>query len=114
METTIEEIVEIIKSYREDELEIKIDKDHIKTWVNQFEEEDREFILAELSHLLPKSYISKEYALRKLNSLFDTLKNDYQYKSVEELLDHTCFLHCQPSYKSQSILLNFLNRLASN
>jgi len=111
MDAIIEKIVEIISPYRNDDWFVKIDQVHVKKWIKQFNEEDREFILTELLHLLPQSFLTKEKIIEILGSVFDVLKKDFKYESIEELLDHTCFLHCQDTHKSQSILLKFLDEI---
>lgn len=111
MEKIINDIVEIVKTYREDDFFVNLDNKHIRTWVNQFEEKDREFLLRELLHLLPKTFLTKDKTIKILGKVFEKLAKDFKYKTVEELLEHTCFLHCQPAHKSQSILLDFLDGL---
>ncbi len=111
MDTIIEKIVEIIAPYRKGDWFVKIDAAHVKKWINQFDEEDREFILNELLHLLPQCFLTKEKTIEALEVVFEVLKKDFKYDSIEELLDHTCFLHCQPEHKSQSILLKFLDEI---
>ena len=55
MKKIIEEIHKIIKDYRREDLDCfytnEITIDHIKRWINQFEEKDREFILSHLVSL---------------------------------------------------------------
>lgn len=109
MEEKIEQIFDIIKDYRESDLFL-MTKDRIQNWVNQFDEDDREFILDELLHILPDSYISKEKALKGLGVVFEKLRTDLKYSSVEELLEHTCFLECQEAHKSQPEMLGFLDK----
>lgn len=111
MDDIIEEIVEIISPYRRGELSVNIDEDHVKNWISQFEDDDREFVLSELLHLLPRSFLTKEKTIELLDSLFEVLKRDFKYASIDELLDHSCFLHCQPAHKSQSILLKLLDEI---
>jgi len=64
MDELIGEIHNIIKDYRREDLGFlyrqEITHNHIKSWINQFDEEDREFFLSELLHILPKSYLSIE------------------------------------------------------
>jgi glutamate-1-semialdehyde aminotransferase len=61
-----ENIVAIIKDYH-NYCGFQFTTDHIINWVNQFDESDREFILAELLHLLQQGiYISEEKAKQLL------------------------------------------------
>jgi len=111
MKQLAEQIVEIAKDYRIDSGNT-FDTSHVLTWVQQFEEKDREFLLSELLYILPKSYISKEMVISKLNAIFEYVKNVYKYQSVEELLSYTKFLSCQGAQKSQTKLLEFLNEIS--
>ena len=87
MDELIKQICELITDYRREDLGLgyrtEVNEVHIKRWVEQFKEDDREFILTELLHLIPKSYLSKEHTLRILGNEFETLRKDYGYESVE-------------------------------
>jgi len=109
MEELIENIVSVANDYRSDAFQFTTD--HVRNWVNQFPEQDRLFLLQELNHILPDSYISKENALNTLDTLFETLVEKYNYQDVNQLLEHTCFLDCQDEHKSQTVLLQFLDEL---
>ncbi|KRD06355.1 hypothetical protein ASE21_19500 [Flavobacterium sp. Root901] len=115
MEKLIQEIVEIIKDYRKEDLGIfyqtEVNEKHVKTWVEQFKEEDREFLLEELLHLLPNSYLTKENTLEILGKEFETLRKDFGYDSVQAFLDETRFLDCQEIEKSQKVFLSFIDEI---
>lgn len=115
MDKLIKDIVKIIKSYRKADIGLfynqRIDKDHVKRWIEQFDEEDREFILTEFLHLLPQSYLSKKNTLRILGKEFETLKVDFKYEKVEDFLDETRFLDCQENGRSQKIFLQFIEEI---
>ena len=53
MEQLIDEVFDQLKDYRADELfpNVKMTKNRIKLWVEQFDEDDRVFILTELKHI---------------------------------------------------------------
>lgn len=113
MDDLIEKVIEIIKDYRKDDISIfynkKIDRAHIIKWIEQFEENDREFILSELVHLLPNSYLTKEDTLKILGNEFETLSKDFGYNNVIDFLDESIFLDCQKNGKSQKIFLGFID-----
>ena len=115
MDKLIEDIVKIIKGYRKDDIGFfykqKIDEDHVKRWIEQFNEEDREFILTEFLHLLPQSYLSKKNTLKILGNEFETLRKDFEYEKVEDFLDETKFLDCQEYGRSQKIFLKFVEEI---
>lgn len=104
-------IAELITDYRNED-DIYIDKDHVLRWVNQFEKEDRKFLLSELLHILPKSYLSKNDVIDTLTQTFEYLKTKYGYKTVQDFLNDSKFLSCQTEAKSQSVLLRFLDEIA--
>ncbi|PLX69981.1 MAG: hypothetical protein C0603_03325 [Denitrovibrio sp.] len=111
MNELITNILKIIKDYREDDLFVTINENHIARWVNQFDENDREFLLTELLHLLPECYLSKQHTLSILKSTLDVLAKDYNCTSVQELLDQTYLMDCQPAGKSQGVFLGFIREV---
>lgn len=109
----VKNLVEIISDYRK-ESGMQIDNDHVLQWVAQFNQEDRDFLLSELLHILPKSYVSKKDAIDTLAHSFDYLTNKYGHDSVSDFLSHTAFLNCQAPEKSQTVLLDFLNKFSES
>ncbi|CCK80773.1 phosphoribosyltransferase-like protein [Desulfobacula toluolica] len=110
MEALISDILEVIKDYREDDPFFPtIDENHINRWICQFDEDDQKFLLTELLHILPKSYLSKSKTLRILANNFEVLRKDFGYQSVQDFLNETEFLDCQEEEKSQKILLDFVD-----
>lgn len=114
----INDIYQIIKDYRREDLgflyRTEMSTEHIETWINQFDEDDREFLLSELLHILPKSYLSKEETLKMIGEEFEVYKKDFKYDSVQDFLKETKFLRCQPAHKSQNILLSFTDDILQN
>ncbi|MEO8532533.1 MAG: hypothetical protein ABI441_02230 [Flavobacterium sp.] len=112
MDELIEQIAKILKDYRREDIgflyNTEINKDHVTKWINQFNEDDREFILKEFLHLLPNSYLTKERTLAIISSEFEVLRKDFGYETVQDFLDETIFLDCQQPGKSQKILLGFI------
>lgn len=109
MNETANKIVDIIKDYRSD-TGVKIDTNHVIKWAAQFDE-DAEFIMEELLHILPTSYLSKDRVKYTLSRMFDRLSTDFKYDNVPDFLLRTKFLDCQGEFKSQSILLDFINQI---
>jgi hypothetical protein len=109
MEDLAAEIVELIKDYRS-EGGIRIDVEHVLTWVDQFDKGDRKFLLSELLHILPKSYISKKEAIETIEDSFEYLYKKYGHSSAVDFLAHSIFLDCQEPHKSQTLLLDFLKK----
>lgn len=113
MEEKIDKIVEIIGDYRIDDLgeeyNTRIDSKHVEKWLNQFNEEDREFIADELLHLLPNSYLTKEQSLKILFNEFETLCRDFGYEDINIFFNETKFMDCQSQGKSQKVFLELID-----
>lgn len=67
-ENAIQELLKIIIDYRSDEID-KLDSAHIELWLNQFSPENQMAVLKEITHILKKTYISKESMIKALKSL---------------------------------------------
>lgn len=115
MDKLIDEIVEIIKNYRLEDVDgfsyIQLDASHVRRWILQFEEDDREFLLSELLHILPDSYLSKEDTLETFTSEFEVFAENFGYESVSAFLDETLFLDTQKEEKSQKVLLRLVDEI---
>ncbi|MBN1185368.1 MAG: hypothetical protein JXB49_23995 [Bacteroidales bacterium] len=111
MKEFVAKILEVISDYRNDS-GINIDERHILNWVGQFAKEDRAFILNEILHIMPQSYLSKQNAIELLDDSFEYLSKHYQYKNVLDFLSHSTVLDCQPQGKSQKALLAFFDSIS--
>lgn len=115
MEEKIDKIISIIGEYRSEDLgrgySVRIDSNHFKTWLGQFGKSDREFLVDELLHLIPKSYLTKEFTLQMISTEFDIISDHLGYKDINQFFDETEFLDCQPSGKSQKVFLGFIDGL---
>ncbi|TYL43491.1 hypothetical protein [Dickeya sp. ws52] len=62
MDELIEKVVSIIFDYRKDdsEFDYHMNNDHVKCWVEQFNDIDREFVLEQTVNLFSKNYFNKE------------------------------------------------------
>jgi len=113
MDELINNILGIIKDYRREDLGFmyrqEITHEHIKSWINQFDEGDREFLLSELLHILPKSYLSKDNTLDIIGKEFEVYRKNFGYDTIADFLNETKFLKCQPAHKSQNVLLDLTN-----
>lgn len=107
MDELIDDIYEIIKDYREDEGVMS--KERIRKWIDQFESDDRVFVLSELKHILSKRYISKEKAKHFVKELIEFLAGQFGYSSPKDFLLDSNFIDHQPEGKSQKVLLSFIN-----
>lgn len=107
----IDRIVEVIQGYRNED-GVSIDYNHVERWLNQFDTEERLPLIRELSHILPKSYLSKEMVFTDLRETLQMMADQYEYHSVEEFINDTVFLSCQSEEKSQTEILGILNEVA--
>ncbi len=82
MQNLINDIVTIIKDYRIDE-SFGTSPARVQRWIQQFDKQDQEFILAELKNILEKQYYSKEKAKNFLVSVIEHLKKEFQYQTIK-------------------------------
>ncbi len=107
----VDSIFEIIKDYHCDNSD-SMTKDRIVTWISQFDESDREFILVEFLHLLNQGiYLSKENAKIKLWDGIVQISNSLKYTNIELFLRDSNFIKLQGDLKSQSVLLGLLDEI---
>lgn len=109
MKEIADKILETIKDYRNDD-GIFLDSDHILNWANQFGE-NAEFMLNEISHIIPQVYISKEQAKEFIDGHIEALIEKFGYTNITDLLINTEFLDMQEPQKSQPAILNILESL---
>lgn len=109
MKAIADKIFETIKDYRNDD-GIFLDSEHILNWAYQFGD-DAEFMLNEVSHLIPQVYISKEKAKTYIDVHVQNLLKDFNYSNISQFLIDTEFLDLQQSYKSQPAILSILETL---
>ncbi len=106
MEKLIKDIFDIIKDYRESEH--LMSEERIETWINQFEQDDRIFILEEMKFLLAKRYFSKEHVKRGLEKIILDVSSKYGFENPSSFLSMCNFINHQPEGKSQSEFLKLL------
>jgi hypothetical protein len=112
MEQLIKDIYEIIQDYRiEDNL---MSEEIIKTWIEQFEQDDRIFILEEMKSILQKRYISKARAKVLIKEMIEFLSKEYNFNTPKEFLQKCCFIDNQHEGKSQKILLELINEIVQS
>lgn len=105
-----DDIARIVRDYRNED-GITLNSLRVLRWVNQFEQNDRLFILQELKHLLTKRYVSKAKAKAFLKESISVLARDYNYDSPLAFLRETVFLDLQENGKSQKVLLTLLDEV---
>lgn len=109
MDEIAQKIHEVIHDYRNHD-GVYLSTANIISWANQFGE-DAEFILRELSHLLPQVYVSREKARFFIKAHIDHYIKKYSYTNVSTFLSNTEFLNLQAAHKSQPAILNLLDEV---
>lgn len=83
----------------------------IEKWIDQFDEDDRKFILTELVPILKERYVSKENIKTFIKSIIGDLQKNYKYKTPQEFLLDVVFLDLQEKGKSQGAMLELLDEI---
>lgn len=109
MKEIADKILETIKDYRNED-GINLDSDYIINWGKQFNE-DAEFVLNEISEIIPKVYVSKEKAKEYVDQHIQAMLKDFKYNNISQFLIDTEFLDLQLPHKSQPAILNILETL---
>lgn len=110
MEEIIDQIVEELKDFRAEENH-KVDSERVQNWINQFNEDDRVFILDEMLNIFKKRYCTKEDGISFLKQTIDFLIKHFKYENAKSLIEETEFLSLQESGKSQSVFLGLLKEV---
>lgn len=105
-------IYEIIKDYRNED-GIFISARDVYEWAQQFGEDEAEFMLQELAHLLPQIYFSKDRVHREIRNILNELYQFLKYSHIESFLQDVDFLCLQPEGKSQRILLQMIDSIVT-
>jgi hypothetical protein len=105
-------LLEVIKDYRNDD-GFEQNTDRIISWANQFGE-NAEFVLREVSHIIPQVYISKAKAKDLIFSHVKKLMRIFRYESITRFLADTEFLDLQPPHKSQKAILILLDEVLTS
>lgn len=97
-----------IRDYRAGEIP-SLDEDHVEQWVSQFPQGAQEGILSEVSHVLSKSYITRENVLKFLNTVLTSKK--FVGESPCEFWKGVRFLHLQTAGNSQREMLSIFSEM---
>ncbi|MEB5993653.1 hypothetical protein MXL79_10845 [Serratia ureilytica] len=106
MDALAESIAETIDDYTNNDFCNKNDKTHVLTWVSQFDEDDRLFVLEQTDLLLEEQYFTKDK--------FEQLLDNSIKKTEREKLRNISFLDIQLDGESQSDVLEILNESCLN
>lgn len=110
MKKLISEIHEILQDYQQGS-DYEVTPERIEKWINQFDEDDRKFILKELAPILKERYISKADIKVFLKAVIVKLQANYKYKTPKAFLQDTVFLDLQDKGKSQGAMLELLDEI---
>lgn len=112
MEEKISALYEQFKDYRSDQKLMSLDI--VKDWIDQFNENDREFVLDETTHIMKQRYLSQDNARELLKSRIEFLAEKYNFDTPKSFLLEIRIIDHQPEGKSQKILLNILYEICNN
>ncbi|PAQ14094.1 hypothetical protein CD798_12500 [Bacillaceae bacterium SAOS 7] len=101
----IDSIVATTQDYKDGTV---MDTDHVKAWIEQFEEDKQETILKEMDHILKKYYVSKKQAANFLETLLDKKEIVGDFSSNYNAIE---FLDIQQKGNSQSDLLELMEEV---
>ena len=107
----INDLFKIVKDYRADENEGvgMVSKNRIQKWVNQFDKNERDFILNETAHILKDRYLTKSKVKNVLLGAIKSMaKSDNDSGNIPSFLSNSIFLDLQPRGKSQGVILELL------
>jgi len=111
MQQLADDILAIISDYQND-FGFHITSHRIIEWANQFDVQDREFVLKEFRHLLNQGiYLSKAKAKVQLRDRIEEMRVHYQYATTNLFLSETVFLDLQKENKSQKHILTLLDEV---
>lgn len=99
----LNELSTIIQGYRKGELPVTLNEKHIKTWLNQFDMNIQDDILAETLYILRNWYFNSQALIQFGKKVLEFLKNKY-------CLDDLHFFNNQMHGKSQAEIINLLKR----
>lgn len=99
----VEDIMKLIKDYREGEIEPVTSK-HIERWINQFELEIQKQLLTELLVVLKETYYSKERVLNFLDAVIQC--KELTGPNTLSFWGNANFLQIQKNGQSQKEMLN--------
>ncbi len=113
MEQLIESIYETLQDYRADDNRsiVRMTRERIRNWINQFDEPDRNPLLQELDNIFKKRYCSKEKVKDFLGQVVTKLTEDFNFQTPQDFLRNSDFLDLQPEGKSQKIMLQLFDEL---
>lgn len=111
MEEKIAALYEQIKDYRSDENLMSLEV--IRVWVNQFNEDDREFILDETTHLMKQRYLTQSDAQHLLKRRIEFLAEKNNFDQPKSFLQEIRIIDHQPEGKSQKVILNMLYEICN-
>lgn len=94
----------IIKDFRQGELTSLLDYNHVKRWIDQFEENEKDIILGETFQILVRYYFKKEKIIEFVKHIIKDLASDKDLESLE-------FLCVQDAGYSQKIIMEYVSEI---
>ncbi|HGE5977020.1 TPA: hypothetical protein ACGGSC_001704 [Vibrio cholerae] len=111
MEDLISSISSIIVDYADGEFG-RLDEAHVRRWIEQFDEADREIVLAETNRILKRTYITKEEFSKFISSLITSPK--FSTENQADFWSNVSLCDVQLNGKSQTELVSLVREHVQN
>ncbi|MGR3060088.1 phosphoribosyltransferase-like protein [Vibrio vulnificus] len=111
MEDLISSISSIIVDYADGEFG-RLDEAHVRRWIEQFDEVDREVVLAETNRILKRTYITKEEFSKFISSLITSPK--FSTENQADFWSNVSLCDVQLNGKSQTELVSLVREHVQN
>lgn len=97
-------IATIISDYRKNELKRKLDADHVKRWVSQFDESEQSVVLCETFRILSRWYF-------KIERIYTFIEQVLNLLSEIDTLSAFTFVNVQTKGESQRFLYEIIKKI---
>ncbi len=111
MEDLISSISSIIVDYADGEFG-RLDEAHVRRWIEQFDEADREVVLAETNRILKRTYITKEEFSKFISSLITSPK--FSTEDQADFWSKVSLCNVQLNGNSQTELVSLVREHVQN
>ena len=110
----VEELKNIIKKYRESELDFSLDENHILKWLNQFDDRVRDIVLKETVYVFRTNYFTQKDVDEFLIAMIQYLADKIEICPEREVFNRYVFSTIQGKGNSQSKMIKHLSEYAQN
>ena len=105
------ELASIICNFRYREI-VQIDEEHVKKWIEQFDENAQLIILEEMIYVFSVWYLKRDYIVNEyIDKIPGILQKKYGFLSEVDTCKNVVFVNMQSAGQSQSLLISELKHL---